>query len=362
MILKQRAALGHPTLPVFPWHFRVSELCRATILDCRLIHGISRESPETFQNDHLFVKDILKHLRKFKEFGIRFKRRETRIYRTKYDARLDDKTWATRLIRFENHSSQWRWHASSYWWNLFSRWYDGFYEISNLGNASWKIPRLHGISKLESQLQDWSMCNDSESSNHNALDHRSWESTVNCRIDDIPIDSREKNFPDYEMLDVLIASSLKKASQLAYSLPEKSKCRRAPCSKKRPILASKTDCVHDLRAFSCNWCLWSTTRTLRLVQHTSPKWWCPRFPRTMGSGTVISKWNIYEYSPGRIIQVKITGFCSATDCIWLCMIKKLYETKDRQVIQDWKHQWDYTLIKRWDVQNSKLGTKWLIEE
>ena len=51
-----------------------------------------------------------------------------------------------------------------------------------------------------------------------------------------------KDLPAYEMLDVVIASSLKKASPLAYSLPEK-------------ILARKTDCAHDLRAFSCNWCL-----------------------------------------------------------------------------------------------------------
>ena len=42
----------------------------------------------------------------------------------------------------------------SYWRTLLSQWYDGLPEISGLGNASWKIPCLIGISKLESQLQD----------------------------------------------------------------------------------------------------------------------------------------------------------------------------------------------------------------
>ena len=40
------------------------------------------------------------------------------------------------------------------WRNSFSQWYDGLPEISDLGNASWKIPRLYGIPKLECQLQD----------------------------------------------------------------------------------------------------------------------------------------------------------------------------------------------------------------
>ena len=38
----------------------------------------------------------------------------------------------------------------SYWRNLVSQWYDGLPEVSDLGNASWKIPGLIGISKLES--------------------------------------------------------------------------------------------------------------------------------------------------------------------------------------------------------------------
>ena len=54
------------------------------------------------------------------------------------------------------------------------------------------------------------------------------------------------DFPDYDMLDAMIASALKKASRQACALPKKSKCRGAACSKRRPILTKKRDCLHDL--------------------------------------------------------------------------------------------------------------------
>ena len=98
----------------------------------------------------------------------------------------------------------------SCWSNLFSQWYDGFTEISDLGNACWKIPRLLGISKLESQLQDWSMCTISIPSSRDALDQGSRDSKINRRSFDVTIDYRANRFPDYDMLDAMIASALKK--------------------------------------------------------------------------------------------------------------------------------------------------------
>ena len=50
------------------------------------------------------------------------------------------------------------------------------------------------------------------------------------------------NFPDFDMLDTMIASALENA----VTLPEKSKCRRAACSEFRPTLTRKTNFVHDL--------------------------------------------------------------------------------------------------------------------
>ena len=77
------------------------------------------------------------------------------------------------------------------------------------------------------------------------------------------------------------------STQLACSIPEKSKCRRA---------------VHDPRVLSCNRSIWIGTRIFRLVHFTSPEWWCPRFRWAMGSGIAFNDWNTYGYGLGRIIQ------------------------------------------------------------
>ena len=180
------------------------------------------------------------------------------------------------------------WNSTSYWWNLFSQWYDGLPEISHTGNASWKIPRLHGLSKMESQLQDWSMLKNSRSSSHSALDQRSWDCE---RTFGIAIDCGANRFPRlrYAWCDDCVC--IEKAPQHADTLPKKSECRRAMCSEKRPILTREADCWHDVRAFSCNWSSWSSTRPIRFVQHMSTKWRRPRFRCTMGPSSIISKWN-----------------------------------------------------------------------
>ena len=64
--------------------------------------------------------------------------------------------------------------------------------------------------------------------------------------------TERQDFRDYDMLDAMIASALKKASLHAVTFPKKSKCRRAASSETRPIPSRKTGCVHDLRVFPCN--------------------------------------------------------------------------------------------------------------
>ena len=64
----------------------------------------------------------------------------------------------------------------------------------HLGNASRKVSWLYGISKLESQLQVWGLSKNSRSSDHTALDQRSWGCKVNSRTYDIAIDSGANRF------------------------------------------------------------------------------------------------------------------------------------------------------------------------
>ena len=123
------------------------------------------------------------------------------------------------------------------------------------------------------------------------------------------------DFPHYDMLDATIASALKKLLDTHVHFRKKSKCRRATRSNIRPILTSETNCLHDPRTFSCNRSLWSSTRTLRFVQYTHAEWRRARFRRSMGPSSIISKRNSNGNDPGKIVQVKLAGFCSASDCV-----------------------------------------------
>ena len=57
------------------------------------------------------------------------------------------------------------------------------------------------------------------------------------------------DFPDYDVLDAMIdCVCVQEASHQMCALPKKSECRRATCSKLRPILTRKADCLHHFRA------------------------------------------------------------------------------------------------------------------
>ena len=53
----ETGALEQPTFPVNPLLFRVPGPCLATILDCRMIHGILWVLQETFLDDYFLEKD-----------------------------------------------------------------------------------------------------------------------------------------------------------------------------------------------------------------------------------------------------------------------------------------------------------------
>ena len=308
-ILKQRAALERPTFPINPF----LEPCLAAILDCRMIHGILWVLQETFLNDNLLEEDeplLSSTIERMwhpllKNWDLRFLEVQSNWTET-WDENL-------RISQYLYHASKRRWIVKSYWWNFFSQWYDWLYEISYLGKASETISWLYGISKLESELQDWSMFEISRSSSHNTLDQRSWDSKVNWRTYDIAIDSGAKRFPRLRHACCDDCVCTEETSRQAHSLPQKSECRRAACSKIRPIL---TNSLHDPRAFPCNWSWWSNTRTLRFVQYTFAEWRCPRFRRSTGSSSIISKRDAFRCDPGRIVQVKITGLCSVSDFLF----------------------------------------------
>ena len=117
----------------------------------------------------------------------------------------------------------------------------------------------------------------------------------------------QHDFPDFEMLDAMIASALKQLINTQSTFRRESKCRRATSPK--PILTRKTDCVHDLRGFPCN----------------RAEWRCPRFRCEMGSCPIICEWNAFRPDPGRIVE-----FRSSSDfdgIVWSRSCSKQWDTK-----------------------------------
>ena len=106
---------------------------------------------------------------------------------------------------------------------------------------------FYGISTLENKLQNWCLSTNSRSSDHDALDKRSWNCQINGRTCDISIDYKE---------------------------------------------------------FPCNWCLSSSTRTPNSVRYKFTEWRCSKFRLQMGSCCIICQWNAVRSDPGRIVQIK----------------------------------------------------------
>ena len=96
----------------------------------------------------------------------------------------------------------------------------------------------------------------------------SWDSKVNWRTFDIAIDCGTNWLPRlrYAVCDDCVC--IDKAFRQACTLPTKSKCRRAMRSKVQPIFTREANRLFDLRAFSRNQSLWSSTRSIRFVQYT----------------------------------------------------------------------------------------------
>ena len=65
----------------------------------------------------------------------------------------------------------------------------------------------------------------------------------------------QHNFHDFDMLDAIIASGLKKLINTQSSCRKRVGVEEQERSKFRPILPRKTYCLHDLRVFPCNWSL-----------------------------------------------------------------------------------------------------------
>ena len=123
-----------------------------------------------------------------------------------------------------------------------------------------RISWVCGISKLESQLQNWGSFKNSRSSDHYALDHRSWDCYINLQTHDISIERGANRFSwqRYAWCDDGVC--IEKASQHAITFPKKSKCRWAANS---DTFLQGRQIAHMI--FEC----FSATETCEVVQRLS---------------------------------------------------------------------------------------------
>ena len=166
----------------------------------------------------------------------------------------------------------------------------------------------------------------------------------------------QTNFPDFDLLDVIIASALKKLINTQSTFTKKSTCRRATGSKFRPILTRKTNCVLDLRVFPCNWSVWNSTQDSQICS----LWLC----KSDDVQNFDVRWDHAPYQSVRRFQTRSWKDCTGpNDRIplsfklwWPCMIKDLFEIMEHRSINNWRLQWNFILIRWWEIRISKSGT------
>ena len=359
-ILTQRAALEHPTFPVNPWQFRVPEECPATILDCRLLHGVQWVLQETFLKAYLLEKDrrhlssnirgIWHHL--LADWGLKLQEKH---WDGEREVKREPQNSPIPVPRFQRGA-----RVLDHTGGTYS--HDGEIDYPRflLGNASGEIPRLFGISKLEGQLQDWSLLKDSRSWSHNARDQRGWDSKVHRGINDIAVECGENRLSRLRCGWCDDCVCIEEASRQACALPREIKSRRATRSKIRPIFTEEAYCLYDLRTSifvqpdlmklcrDCEICSIYVYRTMtsRISMKDGIKLFCQQAKHP-------------QERSWKIVQVKIAGFCSASDSIVFvcprnCSIEGICMTSNGSVDENSKLQsLEWNCAKRSSNQESK---------
>ena len=200
-IVNQGAALERPTFLIKLLRFRVPEPCCAAILDCRVIHWMVRVLQETFLNDRLLKKDCPLRCWTIQRIWHHPLRDWDLILQKQHGERERNEKRIVEHVDSITSLPKWKWNVESYWWNLFSRWYDGLSDNSCYGMEfqSWKVNFRTEVCLRTADPQITML----------------WikEVEIAKSIDEL-VTSRsitgQHNFPDFDMLDAVIASALKK--------------------------------------------------------------------------------------------------------------------------------------------------------
>ena len=260
MILNQGAALERPTFRIQLLRFWVPGPCHGAILDCCEIHRIVRVLWETFLNDHLLKKDYplqSSTIQRISHVPLRDWDLIPPIQQGKERMEWKGNRWIRRLNHLTSKAAV-ECYPILVELNFTMVWLI----IQELLLRNWILEKMFDPMEFQSWKTNFraEVCLKTADPQVTMLSIKEVE--IAKPMDEL-MTSRsivEKDFPDEE------------DSQHACTLPKKSKCQRAACSKTRLILTRKTNCVHGLRVFPCNRSLWSSTRNRRLVHYEFAEW------------------------------------------------------------------------------------------
>ena len=207
-ILNQGAALERPTFPVNTLLFRVPGPCLAAILDCRMIQRILRVLQETFLNDHLLKKNDPQQSSTIQRIGILFSRPDITGTRKRPESEMKRGPLNTSILSphfpsgggMLNHTGGTLSHS-------------GMIDYSRF-----PISKFHLVKFPDSmKFQSWKINFETEVWSKTAYPHLTlhWIKEVEMAksIDEL-MTSRSiagrNDFPDFDMLDAMIASALKR--------------------------------------------------------------------------------------------------------------------------------------------------------
>ena len=147
-----------------------------------------------------------------------------------------------------------------------------------IDNPRFQVSELHPDSmefqSWKVQLQNWS-----RSSSHNAMHQRIWDSKIHWRSYDIAIEHRAKRFHrlGYAWCDDCVC--IEKTSRQTRSLPKKSKCRRAACSKKYDRFSRGWYIAYMVKEHFRATGAYEAVQGLGFVQNKFAEWRRPRLRR-----------------------------------------------------------------------------------
>ena len=297
-------------------------------------------------------RTTLNSLRKFKEFGIIFSRIETwhcRKYNgTGRELRQEPQNSSIPVPRFPrgggilNH-------------------FGGNYDMMDY--ARFPISKIHrGQIPNSMEWQSWKVNFKTEVCSETADPHLTmhWIEEVRMAksIDELATSRsilERTDIPDQDMLDAMVASALKSCSTRRFTSEKRVSVEEQRAQKYDRFLQVRQNCLHDLQSFSCNQILWSSTRDSDLfsirLQNDDVQDFYVRWDQALLSASDMPSDPILE----RLYKLKLQKSAQHRTVMAL-YDQKVARNKWTPNYQQLKLQWNFMLIRWWEIGTSKPGT------